>query len=109
AFPCDPAKAAEAATVAKQTLLDLVGDKPPTEAEIQSVRKQLQNILGTQMEQPGFWANILSTLLTNGRELEDIKGLLERYTNITAEQAVAVLKKYLLEDRYFQVVARPGG
>ena len=109
AFPCDPAKAAEAATVAKQTLLDLVGDKPPTEAEIQSVRKQLVNILGTQMKQPAFWANILSTLFTNGRELEDIKGLLERYTNITAEQAVAVLKRYLLEDRYFQVVARPGG
>ncbi len=109
AFSCDPAKATEAAAVAKQTLLDLAGDKPPTEAEIQSVRTQLANILGTQMKQPGFWATVLSSLLTNGRDLEDIKALLQGFKNITAEQAVAVLKRYLAEDRYFQVVARPGG
>lgn len=60
------------------------------------------------MKQPGFWANALSTMLTNGRDLEDIKGMQQRFTKITAEQAVSVLKKYLTEDRYFQVVGRPG-
>jgi zinc protease len=105
-FTAAPDKAAEAAGLTKQVLLDMVKN-PPTEEEMQSVAAQLKNMIETQMRQPQFWTQVLSNLRTSGRDINEIRDLLANYTSVTKEQIVKVLTGYLTEDRYFQVIATP--
>jgi zinc protease len=106
-FTADPAKAEEAAKLARAVVEDLVEKEPPTEDELAAVRKQIANVLDTQLKEPSFWVDILSTLETRNRDLEDIKTLTQTYEAITNEQIREVFRRYLIEERYYQVIARP--
>lgn len=106
-FTADPEKAHEATKIAKQVSLELMGDKPPTDAEMSAVKEQIQNLLDTQLKQPRFWAQSLSSLRSSGRTIDGLKTLEKDYAVITKEEIVAALKKYLTEERYYQVVAAP--
>ena len=50
--------------------------------------------------------NTLSSLLTDGRSLDDVKRTRDLYTSITKEQLVEALKKTLVEERYFEIIAK---
>ena len=106
-FTADPGKADEAATLARQVVEDLVEKDPATDEELAAVRKQIQNVLDTQLDQPSFWVDVLSSLETRHRGLADLKTLAQQYASITNEQIREVLQRYLTEERYYQVVARP--
>ncbi|MHC4490403.1 MAG: M16 family metallopeptidase [Planctomycetota bacterium] len=106
-FTADPGKAEDAAKLARQVVEDIVEKTPPTQEELVAVRKQIQNILDTQLEAPSFWVDVLSSLETRHRNIADLKTLAQEYGSITSEQIREVLQRYLTEERYYQVIARP--
>ena len=106
-FTADPAKADEAAKLARQVVEDIVEKTPVTDEELDAVRKQIGNILDTQLEKPSFWADVLSTLETRNRDLADLVTLPQQYASITKEQIREVLARYLTDERYYQVIATP--
>lgn len=108
-FTADVPKADEATKIARQVVLDMIGDKPPTDAEIDAVKSQIRNILETQLKQPRFWADSLSWLRTNGRQVDDLTKFEANYMGITKEEIIATLKKYLKDERYYEVIAVPKG
>jgi len=107
AFTADPEKAVEAAKIARQVVEDMIEKSPPTDAEMDSIRKQIQNILSTQIKQPAFWAQTLSLLLTEGRTLDQVKSIEKDYASVTKEQIADVLKRYVIEERYYQAIGTP--
>ncbi|MHC4940283.1 MAG: M16 family metallopeptidase [Planctomycetota bacterium] len=106
-FTADPGKAADATRIARKVVEDMKGEAPPTDEEITAVKTQLKNILETQMQQPGFWAQTLTTLLTNKRDLDQLRNLERDYLAITKEQIVEIMKKYVVDERFFRVIAAP--
>jgi zinc protease len=105
-FTAAPDKAEEASKLSKEVMLGIF-EKPPTDKEMQSVAAQLKNMIETQMRQPQFWTSVLGNLRTSGRDLNDIKDLVKNYTGLTKEQVVAELKRYFVEERFFEVIATP--
>jgi zinc protease len=108
-FTADPAKAEDAAKRARQVVEDLVEKAPATDEELAAVRKQIGNVLDTQLKEPSFWVDILSSLETRQRDLADLKTLAQQYGSITNEQIREVLARYLTDERYYQVIATPVG
>jgi zinc protease len=106
-FTADPKKAADAAKLARATMEELIGDKPPTDDEMKAVRKQLVNIVETQTKEPAFWVNTLSTLETRDRDLDSLKNLEEIFNAYKANDLVECAKRFMTPDRYLQVIARP--
>ena len=106
-FTADPAKAAEAAKVARTVVEDMRGDAPPTDEEMAAVRKQIGNVIKEQLQRPAFWADTLTTLLTNKRSLDDLKSLEQDYLSITKKQVADALARYIVDERYYEVIAAP--
>ncbi|MHC4858745.1 MAG: M16 family metallopeptidase [Planctomycetota bacterium] len=104
-FTIAPDKAEEGAKLAKEVIQGLLTE-PPTEEEMKAVAAQLENIITTQMRQPGFWVRVLSSLRTRGREIEDIRNLVADYTSVTKEEILETLGRYLTEERRFCVIAK---
>ena len=105
-FSADPEKVSEAATVARKMMLDFAKDGP-TEAEMQTVRNQMRNILETQQKEPSYWARVLSEMDLRGIRLEDVKNLVEQITGYSREEIVQVVNKYIQPARHIEVVALP--
>jgi len=72
-FTADPDKVAEAAALAK-AVVERFAAEGPRDEEMDTVRKQLQNILGTTYKEPRFWVDVLSDLEYHGTKLEDLEG-----------------------------------
>jgi len=106
-FTADPEKAAEAAKVAREVVEAMREKEPPTDAEMAAVRKQIANILSTQLQQPAFWGEALKSMLTNKRTLDQLRNFEQEYLSITREQIIAALGKYVVDERYFRVIAAP--
>jgi zinc protease len=106
-FTADPAKAADAAKLARATMEELIGDKPPTPAEMKAVAKQIVNIIQTRTKEPGYWAQTLSTLDTRGAELDSLKDLEAYYNAFTSAELVECAKRYMKPDRYLQLITKP--
>ncbi|MHC4549021.1 MAG: M16 family metallopeptidase [Planctomycetota bacterium] len=106
-FTSDPDQAEEAAGLARAVVEDFKEKAPPTDEELAAVKKQIANVLGTQLAQPSFWVDVLSSLETRGRDLAQFKTLARDYASITREQIQETLARYLTEERYYQVVAKP--
>jgi len=106
-FTADPAKATEAAALAREIALGMKEKSPATDEEVAAVKSQIANILSTQLQQPAFWARTLMTLNTNERTLDEVANLEQLYAGITKEQVVDALRRYLVEEGRYQVVALP--
>ncbi len=106
-FMADPAKVDAAAKISKETMLAIL-TTPPTDDEMAAVHKKIANVLDEQFELPTFWLNVLTSMISNGRTAEDIGKLKAQYAAITRDELLAVAKEYFVEDRYYEVIARPG-
>lgn len=106
-FTADPGKAAEAAKLARATMEELIGAKPPTGDEMAAVGKQLANIIQSQTKLPRFWVGTLATLDTRGRKLDSLKDIEKVFTSFKIDELVECAKRYLKPDRYLQVIAEP--
>ncbi|MCI0413399.1 insulinase family protein [bacterium] len=105
-FSADPGKVEEAAKVAEQMMLEFV-QNGPTEAEMQTVRNQMKNIIETQQKEPGYWVRVLSELDYRGIKLSDVKSLVQQITSYSREDIMAALKKYVQPSRQIEVIALP--
>jgi zinc protease len=105
-FSADPEKVAEAATVAREMMLDFAKNGP-TQAEMQTVRNQMKNILETQQKEPSYWVRVLSEMDQRGIRLEDVKNLVPQITGYSREDIVAVVNKYVKPAGQIEVVALP--
>ena len=105
-FSADPRKVDEAAKVARQMMLDFV-QNGPTEAEMQTVRNQVKNIIETQQKEPGYWVRVLSELDYRGIKLSDVKNLVPAITSYSREDLLGGLKKYVQPSRQIEVIALP--
>ena len=105
-FTADPGKVDEAAKVARQMILDFL-QNGPTEAEMQTVRNQMKNIIETQQKEPGYWVRVLSELDYRGIKLSNVKNLVPEITSYSREDLLAGLKKYVQPSRQVEVIALP--
>src|SRR5262249_30226167 len=60
-FTADPEKAPEAVALVK-SVVERFAAEGPTDAEMDTVRKQLQNTLETMYKEPRFWVDVLADL-----------------------------------------------
>ncbi|MBI3832403.1 MAG: insulinase family protein [Planctomycetes bacterium] len=105
-FQADPDKSAEAAKLTRE-LVETFAKDGPTDAEMETVRKQLKNALETTLKEPSYWNGVLADLDYRGTKLSDVKEVIERMTGYTKEEIVEVLKRYITEERRVQVLSLP--
>jgi zinc protease len=105
-FTADPDKVAEAAALAKAVVERFVAEGP-SDAEMDTVRKQLQNILGTTYKEPRFWIDVLSDLEYHGMKLQDLEGAIDKFLAFSKDEVAAEMRKTVVPERFAMVLARP--
>jgi zinc protease len=105
-FTADPDKVAEAAALAK-AVVERFAAEGPSNQEMETVRKQLQNVLGTMHKEPRFWVDVLSDLEFHGTKLEDLEGAIETYLAFSKEEVAAEMRKTIVPEGFAMVLARP--
>jgi predicted Zn-dependent peptidase len=106
AFTADPQKVDEAAKAAREMMLQFA-QNGPTEAEMQTVRNQMKNIIETQQKEPSYWVRVLAELDYRGLQLSDVKNLVPAITSYTREDIVKGINKYMQPTRQIEVIALP--
>ncbi|MCZ7645832.1 MAG: insulinase family protein [Planctomycetota bacterium] len=105
-FSADPAKVEEATKLSKEVILKFAAEGP-TDEELETTHKQFKTELDKNYEEPGTWVSILGDLDFHGNKLEYVKQHIAEMSTFTKDALMAVVKKYLVEDRYRQVIATP--
>jgi zinc protease len=105
-FTADPDKVAEAAALAK-AVVERFAAEGPNDEEMETVRKQLQNILGTTYKEPRFWVDVLSDLEYHGTKLADLEGAIEKFLAFSKDEVVAEMRKTIVPEHFAMVLARP--
>jgi zinc protease len=105
-FTADPDKVAEAAALAKAVVERFVAEGP-SDAEMDTVRKQLQNILGTTYKEPRFWIDVLSDLEYHGMQLQDLEGAIDKFLAFSKDEVAAEMRKAVVPERFAMILARP--
>jgi zinc protease len=105
-FTTDPDKVTEAASVA-QALVEQFAAEGPTDEEMETVRKQIQNSMETMLKEPRFWVGLLADLEYHGTDLEDVHDALDKYLAFTKAEIAAEIKKTVVPGRFAMVLARP--
>lgn len=104
--PCAPDKAEGVATESK-AIFTSFAEKGPSSEELESAKKQILNMLDTQLKEPTFWWSTLQHLNLRDRNLADFRGIEEAYKAITVEQVAETFKRYYKPDRIFTITAEP--
>jgi zinc protease len=105
-FTADPEKAAEAATLAK-AVVERFAAEGPSDEEMDTVRKQLQNYLETLYKEPRPWVDLLSDLEYHGSKLEDLEDIVGKFLVLSKEEVTAEMRKTIVPERFVMVLARP--
>lgn len=106
-FTADPKKAAEALAAARGVMAGLL-ESPPTDEEMETVRKQMANELSTTVRSPDFWAQTLADLDQRGQTLANVATLEASYTGVTREALMEAARRYFVPERSFEAVAAGG-
>jgi hypothetical protein len=72
-----------------------------------TVRKQLQNILGTTYKEPRFWIDVLSDLEYHGMQLQDLEGAIDKFLAFSKDEVAAEMRKAVVPERFAMILARP--
>jgi zinc protease len=105
-FTADPEKVAEAAALAK-SVVERFAAEGPSDAEMDTLRKQLQNNLETLYKEPRYWVEILSDLEYHGTKLVDLEGLIDKFLALSKDEVAAEMRKTVVPERFTMVLARP--
>jgi zinc protease len=105
-FTADPDKVAEAAALAK-SVVERFAAEGPSDEEMETVRKQLQNNLETMYKEPRYWVDLLSDLEYHGSKLVDLEGLIEKFLGLSKAEVAAEMHKTVVPERFAMVLARP--
>jgi predicted Zn-dependent peptidase len=88
-------------------MMETFAKEGPTDAEMETVHKQMKNKLEVDLKEPSFWVNTLSDMDYRGTKLSDVKRLLEQMTSYTKDDLMKVMKKYIRDENRIQVIATP--
>jgi zinc protease len=105
-FTADPDKVAEAAALAK-AVVERFAAEGPSDEEMETVRKQFQNILGTMYKEPRFWVDVLSDLEYHDTKLADLERAIETYLAFGKDEVAAEMRKTIVPERFAMALARP--
>lgn len=105
-FTTDPEKATEAVALVK-SVVERFAAEGPTDAEMDTVRKQLRNNLETMYKEPRFWVDVLADLDYHGTKLADLEGAIEKFLAFSKEDVVAEMRKTVVPERSAMIIARP--
>ena len=105
-FTADPEKVAEAAALAK-SVVERFAAEGPSDEEMETVRKQLQNNLETLYKEPRYWVDLLSDLEYHGSKLLDLEGIIEKFLALSKDEVAAEMRKTVVPERFAMVLARP--
>ena len=106
AFTADPKHVSEAAWVARSVVEEFAATGP-TDEEVNTVHKQLQNSISTMLKRPRYWVNLLSDLEYHGTRLQDVVGLLDQILAFSRSDIAAEAKKVITPERFILVVGNP--
>ncbi|MFN0059606.1 MAG: insulinase family protein [Planctomycetota bacterium] len=79
----------------------------PTEEEMEVARKQIANTLDKQLLEPRYWLAQLDDLEYRGRKLDEFKGIVEYYNQITAAQLRETASRMFVADKEIRLLAVP--
>jgi zinc protease len=102
----DPKKTADTVK-ATHEVFDAFLASGPTEEEMATVRKQIENQLEVQLREPSYWLGLLADLDYRGTKLADVQVLRERMQSYTREEIFKTVRKYVRPEGYLQVIATP--
>jgi zinc protease len=105
-FTADPEKVAEAAALAK-SVVERFAAEGPSDEEMDTVRKQLQNNLETLYKEPRYWVELLSDLEYHGTRLVDLEGIIAKFLALSKDEVAAEMRKTVVPERFAMVQARP--
>lgn len=105
-FTTDPDKAIEAAALVK-SVVERFAAEGPTDIEMDTVRKQIENNLETTYKEPRFWVDLLADLEYHGTQLEDLDGIIEKFLAFSKSDVVEELRKTVVPERFAMIMARP--
>ncbi len=105
-FSADPEKADEAAKLARKIVEDFATGGP-TEEELQTSRKQFKVELEKSQQEPSYWLGVLTDLDYRKRKLQDEKEDIEAMSTYALKDLMRVLKKYIRDENYMEVIASP--
>lgn len=90
-------------------MFDAFAKDGPTQEEVEVARRQMANTLDEAMKEPGFWQSRLETLVYDGVGLDAPLADAAAYQAITAEEILAVFRRYDTPDARVRVIVRPTG
>jgi zinc protease len=105
-FTTAPDKATEAVRLAR-AVVERFAAEGPTDAEVATMRKQMQNTMETMLKEPHFWEGLLADLEYHGTELEDVNGLVDTLLAYSKEEIAATLQETVQAERFAVVIGRP--
>jgi zinc protease len=105
-FTTDPDKVTEAVALAR-SVVERFAAEGPTDVEMDTVRKQLQNTLETTYKEPRFWIDVLADLEYHNTKLEDLDGAIEKYLAFSKDEVAAEMRKTVVPERFAVIMARP--
>ena len=105
-FTADPDKVADAVRIAR-SVVETFAAEGPTDAEVQTVRRQMKNAIETMLQEPRFWVNLLNDLDYHGTHLPDVHGLLDKIMGITKAEIIQVLQQTVRPERFGVVIGQP--
>jgi zinc protease len=105
-FTTDPDKVEEAVRLARN-VVETFAAEGPTDAEIHTVRKQLQHSVDTMLKEPHFWVNLLADLDYHQKKLEDVDGLLDTLLTYSKAEVAAAVQQTVQAARFAAVIGVP--
>jgi zinc protease len=104
--PTDPKNADRLA----DTILEMfksLADTGPTDQELDTAKKQIANVLQTQMKTPGFWIAQLSALKYHRHTLTELRQVPGVFDGFTTKDIQDTLHKYVVPDSEIRLIASP--
>jgi zinc protease len=106
AAPTDPKNTARLADTITE-MFKTLADTGPTEEELATAKKQMANILDSQMKTPEFWIAHLSSLNYHHHSLAELKQLPDVFNTFSTIDIRDVLRKYVVATGEIRLTAAP--
>jgi len=106
AFYVPPQRTAEAAALTRELVQGLAAEGP-TEAEMETARKQFCELAARAEREPKYWSRVLADCRYRATSLADLKRLPERFRAFTRDDLRAALVRYVTEQRRLEVTCLP--
>ncbi len=105
-FTTDPDKAREAVQLVR-SVVETFAAEGPTDAEVQTVRTQMQNSVETMLQEPSFWVRLLADLDYHGTNLDDVYHLIDKLLAYTKEDIAEAIKQTIRPERFALIIGQP--